>query len=243
MLQEYTDSKATTETIASLRHIKTISDKMLPDPKEWSYEGECSYVEAPAPPASCACGHSIRNVFTIRRNRDGATLNIGSVCIESTVPYLIANGAGELAENLRSALKKMEEDRKEHAKRLREQRDNTELQAVEAEFDDLIEFFHHLRDGYSRYLPYYLYHNPQLPKVLSTPKRTISSIVRCHTKLWWNLWYNHVKGFDFRGRQYSECPPFPSHPLLVAALKKEASHGGSSCSEEFKTRYCSDVSA
>lgn len=114
--------------IENLEHVMRIAKAMEPDPREWAYNGAMA---EGGENTACACGHKpIKTVFVIERARDGASLLIGSVCIESTVPHLIASGAEELANRLKAAV---EAHREALAKAEREKRDaaaSLEVQAL-----------------------------------------------------------------------------------------------------------------
>jgi hypothetical protein len=53
---------------------------VLGDGSEWDYRGEC--LELVRPTGTCACTHrGLRFLFTIHRERDGASAIVGSTCI------------------------------------------------------------------------------------------------------------------------------------------------------------------
>ena len=90
------------ERVRNLQHVQRVADAMYPNPTEWEFTGQV--VDGKGGNAHCSCGHPIRYIFVIERKRDGQALPIGSTCITSTVPYLQAHGAANLATALEQAL-------------------------------------------------------------------------------------------------------------------------------------------
>jgi hypothetical protein len=80
---------------------------LAPDPSEWGYDGTC-IDNGPRSRAHCVCGQPIRYVFVVTRARDGRSIDVGSVCITTAIPQLLAGGAGALAERLADGLKRHE---------------------------------------------------------------------------------------------------------------------------------------
>lgn len=115
-----TDIKQAEKTVGNLGHIQRLADAMMPNPKDWEYRDEIEEGEN----ARCACGHPIRWMFPIHRKSDNAVLAIGSVCIENSIPYLIANGAEGLALALEKGNARLAEMIKERQRRIRETQGN-----------------------------------------------------------------------------------------------------------------------
>jgi hypothetical protein len=78
---------------------------LAPDPSEWSYDGTC-IDHGPRSRARCVCGQPIRYVFVVTRGRDGSSIDVGSVCITTAIPQLLAGGAGALAERLADGVRR-----------------------------------------------------------------------------------------------------------------------------------------
>lgn len=173
--------------IAQREHVLRLADAMAPDPTEWSYDGEV--LDGKGNNVHCACGRTIRWVFPIRRSRDGAQLAIGSTCIESSVPYLMAAGADGLAGQLEEA---MEAHRQALAETQRRQRDASASEVVQdlaADFESLQSWKREqvaafrLRRGPRPDLPGSLQQKAALPKAGSTPARTAASMRDRYTKV------------------------------------------------------------
>jgi len=132
----------------------------LGDPSEWEYTGEC--VDAGKDSTQkCACGHSIRYVFYIKRPRDSATNQVGSTCIDH---FQGINPA--LYENLKQAEEKMKKRLAEMKKKAKEAKQQAEVerleQAYKAKRQALVELYNKYRGGdtsyYARYrIPPWLY--------------------------------------------------------------------------------------
>jgi len=52
------------------------------------------------------CGQRIRYVFVVTRARDARSIKIGSVCITTSIPLLLAGGAADLADRLAEGVKR-----------------------------------------------------------------------------------------------------------------------------------------
>jgi hypothetical protein len=157
-------------------HAKKIGDAMMPDPREWTFEGEVA--DAGNLGARCTCGHPIRYVFTIRRDRDGATLPIGSVCIESTVPVLMAIGAQGLASRLEAALAAHRKALEDAKKAVRDAKANVEVQALMAELAKIKEWAvaTKARGGYLPRAVWELATGRTKIKAATTPGRTAAGL-------------------------------------------------------------------
>lgn len=128
-------ANAAERAAGNVEHALKIATAMAPDAKEWSFQGEV--VDAGGEGAFCACGHAIRYVFILRRMRDGATLPIGSVCIESTVPVLMTTGAERLAGQLAAALEAHRKALADAQKAIRDAEASVEVQGLMAELNAL----------------------------------------------------------------------------------------------------------
>lgn len=178
-LQVNGPSPAEIQEIEGLEHSQRIAAAMAPDPTEWAYHGEV-IDSGPGGGARCTCGHPIRYIFLIERERDGKKLPIGSVCIDSTVPFLISSGADGLADRLSEARQKLEEDLKEEKRRAREQ-------AAEVEVQELLGFWEVMKEwrlaawqagraGARPYLVGRIYKGLGKPTACSTAGRTAASL-------------------------------------------------------------------
>jgi len=78
---------------------------LAPDPTEWTYDGTC-IDHGPRSQARCVCGQRIRYVFVVTRPRDGRSIQIGSVCITTSIPLLLAGGAADLADRLAEGVRR-----------------------------------------------------------------------------------------------------------------------------------------
>ena len=213
--------RQTEETQVNLRHMKILADAMAPDPTEWRYEGEIE--EAGDGLASCACGHPIRYCFPIRRPRDGAILIIGSVCIEKSIPYLIAHGAEALAQGLQAGTERLNELIKERQKRIRDAQSNARYAALKVIADQLLEWRDgiwarrhdvHCSERYTRrlYIPKYWYEgswkNLEKDPSQTTPGRAATSLEKAITRFLKEvpgLREEFVKHPSYKGC-WAECP-------------------------------------
>lgn len=100
--EEAADARART-----IDHLWKFQAAMAPDPREWEFEPPVGDA-GPGSREKCVCGHPIRNLYMIVRARDGKKIQVGSVCVESTVPYLQAHGAVDLAASLARALEQQQ---------------------------------------------------------------------------------------------------------------------------------------
>lgn len=220
--------KSTVDTIVNLEHAARIAAKMSPDPKEWSYDG--LYFEADdRVPAYCACGHPIKSVFVIERKRDGNQLNIGCVCIGSTVPYLMASGADGLAEALQKAQQKLEAEIKAKIKAKRDAEASNEVRSLTEDYEVLVEYVNEQRAKLGRaYKPYYIYKGiPTVLEAMTTPGRTAASIRSKYTSAWLNLAPYCASGYDDRWRdgiqkhiKFLSKVPVPKDPKLLKKLRE-----------------------
>lgn len=91
---------------------------MAPDPTEWRYTGRF-YHGSSEYDDHCTCGVNIAWQFPIRRERDGAELTIGSVCIVEAIPVLTSWNP-ELADELERAVAEQQEFVLEEQRRARQ---------------------------------------------------------------------------------------------------------------------------
>lgn len=118
-----------------------LSEALAPDPSEWRFTGEIG--EDDSGLAKCACGHSIKYLFHLERERDGKKVIVGSSCIEH---YGEANP--ELVESIKAA----NEDLK---KRIQEEKKAAKRAAQEAEVDKIRDEWESLwNKGYKVYKAY-----------------------------------------------------------------------------------------
>lgn len=83
-------------------HLQRLADALTPDPKNWTFTGRVH--DRKGENARCACGHPIRWEFVLARLTSPGEASIGSVCIRTSVPWLIEHGAGRLAAALTTRL-------------------------------------------------------------------------------------------------------------------------------------------
>lgn len=170
--------------LSDLGHATGLAEKMAPDPREWDFTGDITDAGPigglHSRPASCACGHAVRYQYWIERARDGKRLAIGSTCIGTTVPMLIASGAEKLAGKLEAALAAVQAAQAEQERRARDAANDERVAAVVAEIDRLRVWRADVRRR-DRWpggrIPDALYWLRGIPDVkpLSTPGRTLAS--------------------------------------------------------------------
>lgn len=216
--------QGTTErTIEGLYHLKRLSDLMSPDPREWEYRGDVA--DAGAPVAKCSCGHPIRYVFTIWHKTDGRGLPIGSVCIETSVPVLISQGAGVLASALTAAVEKLKAQIEEAKKRERDALNDATAYELAKEYESLLAWCHDSRDAMLRsrcsWLPTFLYRIPTKPKPCSSPGRTVASLAQKYSSLWIAAqgWTVEPAGHEATSKCGLASIPTPSHTRLLETIR------------------------
>lgn len=222
VLQEREVSKDAVNAVTDLEHAAKIASAMCPDPKEWAYNGKSYEVEGFIL-EKCACGHPIRQVFVIERERDGKTLNIGSTCIEVTVPVLIENGAEVLASRLLQAKENLEKEIAIRKKQKRDAEASHEVQILTEEYDALRQYVKDQRESLGRgFNPYYIYHGVTTTiKAMTTPGRTAASIRTKYVDAWLKLITYYVVGYhdQFDGRdKFMPMIPVPTEPKLLKKL-------------------------
>lgn len=226
-LNEKPVSQETVDRVANLQHAAKIADAMAPDPREWAYNGKCYEVEGLIL-EKCACGHAIRQVFVVERERDGKQINIGSTCIETTVPYLISAGAEGLAKALQAALVALQEEIRAKAKQRRDAEASEAVQRVAEEYVKLHTWAKELRRSMvdrNEYLPSVLYGGLcGLPSASTTPARTAAAIRTRYESLWLELMAAHVAGYlaMVRGNDVTRHLPKPPVPVEEKLVQKIA---------------------
>lgn len=175
-------------------HLAKFMVAMHPDPREWLVEEEIGD-GGPDSKERCTCGHPIRYVHSLKRERDGKKIKVGSVCIEGTVPYLMSVGAEHLAAQLLESLERLREHQRrilsEGEKRKRAAKGDAMVAALSVDWASLQGWTKALLDGYYeaarrsgsyRPLPEYLYWSAlrtfpnEKPKALSSAGRTATSM-------------------------------------------------------------------
>lgn len=119
----------------TLSQMQRLINGLAPDPREWVYQGYCNDLGAPV--GYCACGHPIRFEFVLKRERDGASAVVGSVCIDHYA--LISPSAAEwMRADLERMLEKIKADKRE-AERARVQLEvDAALKDYSVELDKLV---------------------------------------------------------------------------------------------------------
>ncbi len=222
---ETTMTRTEERDILSAEHAARIATRLLPDPREWTVDPEVIDAGPGAAtgfsPPRCACGHPIRYLFTLRRARDGATATIGNVCIDTTVPVLLASSADAVAARLLEVRAAWLERRAEEERRARDAAASAEVQALLADWQALKEHVHDARELYPRYsVPEVLYRGIGTVKAASTPGRTAAAIKTRYCASWESLFalaaFEDREGHSPR----SPLPPLPATPALAAKLVK-----------------------
>lgn len=190
---------------------RRIRSAMAPDPAAWSFTGEvCDYREYDA--AKCTCGHAVRYLFFIVRDADGKRLGIGSTCIQESVPFLMADGAVQLAHDLRQA----ERDRR--ASRSLEEAAEA-LPELRGDFKKLRAWCWRRRHEWTErygpvWMPPVLYVPPKLPAADERDDKSAEAIRRKYTSDWLKAATCAVEeGFE-------ELPPSPCNEKLHEQLKR-----------------------
>lgn len=123
-------------------HLQRLADAMAPDCKEWIFAGDVE--EDDSRKSRCTCGHPIKWVFWLERQRDGARLPIGSTCITTSVPFLISHGANGLAKDLAVAQTAWRQMMADRMKLAREGKRTCELERVQEEAEQLLHWYSRL---------------------------------------------------------------------------------------------------
>ena len=198
-----------TERVEKLDHLKRLADAMKPDAREYEYRGEV--VDAAGENAKCSCGHPIRYVFLVRRKTDNHAVPIGSVCIETSVPWLIAHGNQALADALSGAVAKLKKEIAEAKRREAEARASELVMGLTAEWAALMDWREEARKAWTRahgaWMPHQLYVSQAPLRALTTAGRTLSSIRKRYGTVWamFEAW---AKTADVRLPNL----PSPAHP-------------------------------
>lgn len=164
--------------VGNLSHAAKIAAAMMPEPREWAFQGEV-FDSGTYGAAECTCGHPIRYVFVIRRERDGKALDIGSTCIEETVPALIAAGAEKLAQDLQAAVEAHRKALEDAKRKVRDASNDGLVKVLLGERAALKGWVNDLKAS-GAYLDRALFdfqRNPE-PKACSTPGRTAAALRR-----------------------------------------------------------------
>lgn len=216
---EHKPERATEDRVANLDHALRIAAKLTPDARQWTHEAEDVVDCGTQSTATCACGHPIRWAFLLR-HADGRTVKIGSVCIESTVPYLLEHGADALAASLQRSLDKLESDKKEHAKRLRDAAASAQVADLEEDFAAFREWISDVRGLLGRrFKPNLIYRGLGKVKAASSPARTASSLRTRYATKWEEAAGLHLRS-DYDnddGFKYPR-PPVPTEAKLVKKI-------------------------
>lgn len=213
------------EHLRQLDHLAKFADAMRPDPREWEFQ-EPVIDTGQRDGAKCVCGHPIRYVYQVVRARDGKKIGVGSVCIESSVPYLLQSGADGLALALQRALERQEGLAKELAKKARAAKGDEQVQALTADWLALQAFMrqqwqayetkarkdadYYFTPNWRRFMPDWLAEShfgsfpKQQPKIMSSPGRTAASMRTKMAVPWWYALMSPVGGMV----------PLPTEPKL-----------------------------
>ena len=117
-------------------HFQRLIRALAPDPREWEFTGEVvdagPGATAGLNPPTCACGHPIRYIFIICRQRDGSQTQVGSTCIGH-----FSAVAPELGQELEAAAEKLCQELAEKEKKAREAERQVVVDAARQEFEEL----------------------------------------------------------------------------------------------------------
>lgn len=199
------------------RHMAIVAAAMAPDPTEWSCDGDAA--DGKGADIKCACGQQIRWVFLLRRERDGAFLQIGSTCIESTVPVLVSGGAADLAADLQAAVAAHQKALAETQRRQRDASASDEVKVLGADFEALAAWRRErigafrARRGDRAELPAALQYRASLPKAASTPARTAAAMRTRYVAA--------VGGWAEAADEDGPPPPLPEDPALLDRVRRD----------------------
>jgi hypothetical protein len=160
---------------------------MAPDPARWAFTGQVRDT-GDYGNAECACGHAIRYAFMIRNVDDDRRLSIGSHCIDSSVPGLIAAGATTLANELTAA---NVANRRRLSAAKRDQEAEDALPQLRRDLKRLRDWLFDTRRlllarGWSKYdLPPVIYRVGDTPADHEEPAVTAAAIRRRYVATWW----------------------------------------------------------
>lgn len=198
---EYLSNSETTNLNQNIRGKENVEHllrlaRAMEDPSEWEYNEEM-VDSGPNSTAKCVCGHDIRYIFYIYRERDGKKLPIGSSCIKNSIPYLIETGNKDLAEKLSDAYDEFKRQINEAialaAKRKREQTNNDRIEIILRDMENLIIFLDKVRESYNGgYIPYPLYRSFRVPGACSKVGFTIRRYIKAYQE--YCRFYNRYKG-------------------------------------------------
>lgn len=187
---------------------------MAPDSSRWEFTGVVRDAGEYGA-SSCACGHDIRYEFPIRRD-DGASLIIGSTCIDKYIPVLIAEGAEKLARDLGAANVQLKRDlRKSQRDRLAE----SALPGLQSDFAALGAWCRSSSEALAARgfapaeVPAVLRNRQQLPEPAATANETASQIRRRYVAIWWGA----VEAAQLWDQL--ALPPIPDDRPLLARLR------------------------
>ena len=223
------DSEEAQESIA---HAQAIADKLAPDCREWEWTGETIDAGKGATqgfnPPRCACGHPIRYLFPLVRERDGATVNIGSTCIKSTVPTLLASGAEGLAIRLQNALAAHKEALKEQARREKAAKAEGQIAEILEDWTALQKWYRAAKRAYGdAFMPHGIWvgmmgaERAMSRSAASTPGRTAASL-RTRYQTEWDFAVSVSAALPHDGYSYP-APPVPAEKKLRAKIVKSHS--------------------
>jgi hypothetical protein len=208
--------RADDRKVDNLSHLTRLANGMTrngQDVRDWTYTGEVA--DSGPFGASCTCGHPIRWVFTIVNTKTSDILPIGSVCIGTSVPYLISHGNETLAAQLQAAVEKLRKDLAEAERRERDARNDVIASAL-LEYGKELNCWRRLRlDRYRaqrRFAPEHIYRQLKL-NANSTPGRTASAAKK---KI-----VNFLLAAVLEGRTDEEAKGFPTPPDSPEGLKDD----------------------
>lgn len=173
------EEKKFEKKVDKLAHIAKF-EAVLGDATQWEYRGECFDLKKPV--GKCVCGHPIRYEFPIYHKVTGQVLTIGSVCIDSTVAFLMAHGNIGAAEKLAAAYEEHKKRIAELKKQAKEQEQNEQIKALLA--NDITPWAEWCKVAVQavakKWVPTYWYSGDYRwvynPPAASTPGRTLAGL-------------------------------------------------------------------
>ena len=169
---------------AEIAYRESLVRALAPDPSEYEYGG-LNYDSGPRSNEHCACGHPIRLVFMIERERDGKTAKIGSTCIN----HFGAISPGQV-DRMVADYNAMVERIKEDERRAKELQKQGEVAGLEAEYARIHEIGRVRYQAYQnagRRAPYELYwaygcYSTRLPKTCNKTYKTTNGFIGWYKK-------------------------------------------------------------
>jgi hypothetical protein len=143
---------------------------------------------------------------------------VGSTCIESTVPWLLAHGADDVARRLEGALEAHQRALAEAKRRERDAAQSVQVQEMLVDWEALYAWRRTAVESCRTrraHVPAWIYQSFGKPKACSTPGRTAASLAQKYASAWLSSHRAHEEA------SYLARPPAPRAERLRGALSKE----------------------